>query len=102
MAADGNCEFLVVAHIIHGREPVWPEVCQRLLDHPNRNPTGRLHDITVTPGVVASLHSLSGEPYALRWPIWDRSKWVDSDKHAQLTTDAYDVFVAIVYSNVVI
>lgn len=82
--------------------PCGLKSARRLLDHPNRNPTRRLHDITVTPGVVASLHSLSGEPYALRWPIWDRSKWVDSDKHAQLTTDAYDVFVAIVYSNVVI
>ena len=38
-------------------------------------------------------------------PIWDRSKWFDSDKHAQLTADAYDTFVVMVtsdYSNVVI
>ena len=38
-------------------------------------------------------------------PIWHRSKWFDSDKHAQLTADAYDIFFVIVtydYSNVVI
>ena len=37
--------------------------------------------------------------------IWDRSKWFDSDKHAQLTADAYDTFVVMVtydYSNVII
>ena len=38
-------------------------------------------------------------------PIWDRSKWFDSDKHAQLTADAYDIFVVMAtydYSNAVI
>ena len=35
--------------------------------------------------------------------IWDRSKWFDSGRHAQLTEDAYDTFVMMVtydFSNV--
>ena len=38
-------------------------------------------------------------------PIWDRSKWFDSDKHAQLTADAYNAFVVMVtyeYSSIVV
>ena len=38
-------------------------------------------------------------------PILVHSKWFDSDKHAQLTADAYDIFVVMVtydYSSVVI
>ena len=31
MVADGNCGLRAVAHIVHGRESVWPEVRQDLL-----------------------------------------------------------------------
>ena len=37
--------------------------------------------------------------------IWDLSKWFDSDKHAQLTADAYGICVVMVtydYNNAVI
>ena len=39
------------------------------------------------------------------WPLWDRSKWFDRDKNAQLTADSYDIFAVMVtydHSNVVI
>ena len=66
MVADGSCGFLAVAHIIHGRESVWPEVRQRLLDHLSSNPAGYLRDATITPGVEIFAEP-AGEPYSLCW-----------------------------------
>ena len=98
MVADGNCRFRAVTHIVHGRESVWSEVRQRLLDL-DKNPAGYFHDVVITPGVVQSLQA------CLVGPIWDRSKWFHNDKHAQMAADAYGNFVVMVtydYSNVVI
>ena len=58
MVADGNFGFRAVAHIIHGREFVWLEVRQHLLDHLNSNPAGYLRDIAITSGAEMSLQSL--------------------------------------------
>ena len=105
MVADGNCGFRAVAHIIHGRESVWPKVRQHLLDHLNSDPTGYLRDAATVPGAEMSPQSLQASLMHFAGPIWDRSKWFDSDKHAQLTADAYDTFVVMVtyeYSNIVI
>ena len=105
MVADGNCRFRVVAHIIHGRESVWPEVRQHLLDHLNSDPAGYLLDVAITSGAEMSLQSLQASLMHFAGPIWDYSKWFDSDKHAQLTADAYDTFVVMDtydYSNIVI
>ena len=38
-------------------------------------------------------------------PIWDHSKWFDSDKHVQLAADAYNISIVPVtynYSSIVI
>ena len=104
MVVDGNCGFRAVVHIIHGQESVWHEVCQRFLDQLNSDPTGYLRDFAITSSAEISAEP-AGEPDALFGPIWDRNKWFDSDKHARLTADAYDIFVMMVtydYSNVVI
>ena len=58
LVADGNRGFRAVAHIIQDQEPVWPEVCQRLLDQLNGDPTGYLRDFAVTSGAEISLQSL--------------------------------------------
>ena len=102
MAIDGNCAFRAVDHIIHSQESLWPEVRQRLLDQLNSDPTGYLRDFAVTSGADISLQASLMHFFG---PIWDRSKWFDSDKHARLTADAYDIFVVMAtydYSNVVI
>ena len=93
MVADGNCGFRAVEHIIHGQGSVWS---QRLLDQLNSNPAGHLHDVTITSGVEISLQSLHASFTHFIGPIWDRSKWFDSEKHAQLTADAYDISVVMV------
>ena len=105
MVVDGNCGFRAVAHIIHSHESVWSEVRQRLLDQLNSDPTGYLRDFAVTSGAEISLQSLQASLIHFVGPIWDRSEWFDSDKHAQLTADAYDILVVMAtydYSNVVI
>ena len=105
MVADVNCGFRAMAHIIHGRESVWPEVRQHLLDHLASNPAGYLRDVAITSGAEMSLQSLQASLMHFSGPIWDHSKWFDSDKHAQLTADAYNTFLVIVtyeYSNIVI
>ena len=46
----------------------------------------------------------AGKPYTFFGSIWGH-KWFDSDKHAQLTADAYYTFVVMVtydYSSIVI
>ena len=58
MVADGNCGFRAVAHIIHGRESVWPEVRQHLLDHLNSVPAGYLRDVAIPSGAEMSLQRL--------------------------------------------
>ena len=58
MVADGNCGFRAVAHTIHGRESMWPEVRQRLLNYLNSNPAGYLHDVTIATSIEISLQSL--------------------------------------------
>ena len=75
---------------------MWPEVRQRLLDRLNSDPTGYLCGLAVTSGAEISLQSLQVSLMYFVGPIWDRSKWFDSDKHAQLTADAYDTFVVMV------
>lgn len=35
----------VLSHIIHGRESIWPEVCQRFLEQLNSNPARYLHGV---------------------------------------------------------
>ena len=80
-------------------------VRQHLLDHLNSNPTGYLHDVTITSGVEISLQSLQASLAHFIGPMWDHSKWFDSDKLAQLTADSYDAFVVMVaydYNNAVI
>ena len=54
--------------------------------------------------VSRSLQSLQASLIHFVGTIWDHSKWFDSDKHAQLTADAYDTFVMVTYdyNNVVI
>ena len=105
MVADGCFGFRAVAHIIHGRESVWPEARQHLLDRLNSNPAGYLRDVAITSGAEMPLQSLQTSLMHFAGPIWDRSKWFDSDKHAPLTADTYDTFVMMVtydYSNIVI
>ena len=51
-----------------------------------------------------SLQSLQASLMHFSGPIWDCSKWFNSNKHAQLTIDAYDTFAVMVtydYSNIV-
>ena len=105
IVADGNFGFRAVAHFIHGRESVWPEVRQHLLDHLNSNPAGCLRDVAITSGAGVSLQSLQTSLMHFAGPIWYRSKWFGSDKHAPLTADAYDTFIVMVtydYSSIVI
>ena len=105
MVANCNCGFRAAAHIIHGRESVWPEARQHLLDHLNSDPAGYLPDVAITSSAEMSLQSLQASLMHFAGPIWDRSKWFDSDKHVQLTADAYDTFVVMGtydYSNIVI
>ena len=55
--------------------------------------------------VSRSLQSLQASLIHFAGTIWDHSKWFDSDKHAQLTADAYYTFVVMVtydYSSIVI
>ena len=88
MVADGDCGFRAVAHTIHGRESVWLEVRQHLLDHLKSDPAGYLHDVSINSGAGTSLQSLQASLTHFAGPIWDRSKWSDSDKHAQSTAGA--------------
>ena len=76
-----------------------------MLDHFNSDPVGYLRDVAITPSAEMSLKSLPVSLMHFFGPIWARSKWFDSDRHAQLMADAYDAFVVIVtydYSNVII
>ena len=105
MVADGNFGFRAVAHIAHGRESVWPEVPQHLLDHLNSNLAGYLRDVAITSGAEMSLQSLRAGLVRFSGPVWDRSRRFDNGEHAPLTADAYDTFVVMVtydYSNIVI
>ena len=79
MMADGNCGFRTVVYIIHGREFVWPEVRQRLLDHLNSNPAGYLRDVAITSGAEMSLQSLQERLMHFPGPILDCSKRFFSD-----------------------
>ena len=91
--------------IIHGRESVWPEVRQHLLDHLNSDPAGYLRNFAINSGAEMSLQSPQMSPTHPAGPIWDRIKWFYRDKHAQLTADAYKAFVVMVtceYSNITI
>ena len=55
MVVDGNCGFRAVAPIVHGQEPVWLEIRQRLLDVLNSDLTRHLRDLAVTSGADISL-----------------------------------------------
>ena len=61
--------------------------------------------MAVTSAAAISVQSLQESLIHFIGPIWDQSKWFVSDKHAQLTADAYDIIVMMVnedYSNVMI
>ena len=61
--------------------------------------------VAINSGAEMSLQGLQASLMHFAGPIWDRSKWFDSDKHAQLTADAYNAFVVMVtyeYRNIVI
>ena len=45
---DGKCEFRAVAHIMHGRESVRPEVRERLLNHLNSDSAGYLRGVVTS------------------------------------------------------
>ena len=96
MVFDVNCGFRTVAHIIRRQESVWPEVGQRLLDQLNSGPAGYLRDFGVTSGAEIALQNLQASLMHFVGSIRDRSKWFDSDKHAQLKADAYGIFVVMV------
>ena len=51
--------------MIHGREPLWPEVRQYLFDHLNRDSTRYLHDV-IASGAEISAKSRS-ESCMLCW-----------------------------------
>ena len=95
MVADVNCGFRAMAHITHGRESLWPEARQHLLGRLNNDPAGYLRDVAITSGAEMSLQSLQASLMHFSGPIWGRSKWFNSNKHAQLMADAYDTFVVM-------
>ena len=68
MVADGDCGFRAVAHIMHSRESVWPEVRQKLLDHLNSDPAGHPRDAAINSGAEMSLQSLQASLMHLLGP----------------------------------
>ena len=55
VVTDDNRGFRAVAHIVHGREFVWPEVRQRPLGRLNSNPVGHLRGVFIISGAEVSL-----------------------------------------------
>ena len=62
------------------------------------NPKGYLQDVAVIIGDKASLQSLWESISLFKGPV-ELSKWFSSDMHAQITADAYDLFVVMISSN---